>query len=171
MPNSTISLTITGADAIIKLLGDLEGFEFLNAVAKVAASDLRDSMADDMPGAVDTMKARPKWASKAQQRAYIASRRQAGLPLKYMRNSDPMSEQLSQGWNVKGLGVGVIGASLGAKATYGPLVMDRDSQLAMHKATGWPTIQDAAEKHGDSVVEKIGDAIKAKINKAGGGSI
>ena len=170
MPNSTLTLEITGAEAIIKLLGDLEGFEFLNAVAQVAAGDLLKKMTVDMPGAVGATKARPKWVSKGQQRAYLASRREAGLPMKYTRTSDPQSEQLSQGWTVAGLGPGLIGASLGAKATYGPLVMDRDSQTAMHKATGWPTIQDTAEKHGESVVEKIGAAIQAKINAAGGGS-
>jgi len=163
MPDSTVAIEVKGADAIIKLLGELAGMTFLNAVIEAAAHDLLDKQAEDMPGAVGQMKARPQWASRAQQVAYLASRRERGLDIKYTRESDDDSQQLMKGWNVSSLGPGQIGASLGNAATYGPFVMDKDMQTAMHKATGWPTVQGTVEKHGAEVQTKIETAIKNKI--------
>jgi hypothetical protein len=40
------------------------------------------------------------WPSEKARRYYFAMRREAGLPMKYTRGSDPMSQRLQQSWTV-----------------------------------------------------------------------
>lgn len=71
---------------------------------------------------------------------------------------------ISQSMNVKGFGIMIENT-----ATYAPYVHSRDGvgvkkQTAFHKLTGWPTLEDVAEKHLPDIVtgvqRAIGDALK-----------
>ena len=84
-----------------------------------------------------------KWASRKQQAYYYAMRREAGLPLKYTRTSDPMSQRLGASWQVVKWGNGAI---VGTRVTYSPWVQSAEKQQPQHAATGWTTAEQALDK-------------------------
>ena len=105
------------------------------------------------------------WASRKQQKWYHAMRRAAGLPAKYTRGSDPMSQRVSQSWAVSR---GKTSATLGNRATYAPWVASEEFQTEQHAATGFTTDREAAEKvMKDGTVKRIIDAhLKAIVREA-----
>jgi len=112
------------------------------------------------------------WRSRKQQRWYHAMRRAAGLPAKYTRGSDPMSQSLKHSWVVRtdppGTGPNEFGAMLGTKVTYAHLVQGEATQEPMHKANNWPTDYDAIQEiERKRLVEKYVNAeMKSLIDKA-----
>jgi len=105
------------------------------------------------------------WPSEKARRYYFAMRRKAGLPMKYTRGSDPMSQRLQQSWTVAR---GNEEATVGNRATYAPYVASEQYQTEQHKATGFTTDAQAWEKvQRSGVVDKIVQAhLKAVINEA-----
>lgn len=96
------------------------------------------------------------WASEKQRRWYYAMRREAGLPLKYTRGSDPMSQRIGGSWAIRRQPESAI---LGNRATYAPYVQSSEYQTAQHEATGWTTDEQAAEKIvDDGTVKRIVEA-------------
>lgn len=77
------------------------------------------------------------WASARQRRYYFAMRRKAGLPLKYARETDPMSKKLMRGWKLRHLGK--TDAEVRNETPYGRYVQAQRYQSAQHRATGWVT--------------------------------
>jgi len=93
------------------------------------------------------------WGSKAEQLAYIIARRKDGLPLKYTRISDPWSKNLGKSWTTGRYGK--LGAVVGTRGVhYARPVQKWGAQSAQHKATGWRTDKEAAEKVVKSGVAK-----------------
>jgi len=83
------------------------------------------------------------WPSEKARRYYFAMRREKGLPMKYTRGSDPMSQRLQASWTVaRGRGE----ATLGNRATYAPYVASSQYQTEQHAATGFTTDEQAAQK-------------------------
>lgn len=98
--------------------------------------------------------ARVKWKSKAQQLYYRRMRYARGLPLKYTRNSDPMSQRLGPSWAVAHKGK--TDATVGTKVTYARWVQSAQFQQPMHAATGWVTDEQAIEKlKASGVIQKV----------------
>jgi hypothetical protein len=93
------------------------------------------------------------WPSEAARKAYFAQRREGGLPMKYMRGSDPMSQRMQQSWTVSR---SRAEATLGSRATYAPYVASDEYQTEQHKATGFTTDKQAAETViADGTVDRI----------------
>jgi hypothetical protein len=93
------------------------------------------------------------WPSEAARKAYFAQRREAGLSMQYTRGSDPMSQRLQQSWAVSR---GRTEATLGSRATYAAYVASDEYQTEQHKATGFTTDRQAAERViADGVVDRI----------------
>lgn len=90
------------------------------------------------------------WASAKQRRYYFAMRRKAGLPLKYSRETDPMSKKLMRGWKLRHLGK--TDAEVRNETPYGHYVQAQRYQSAQHRATGWVTDVQAVNN-----VERSGD--------------
>ena len=84
-----------------------------------------------------------KWPSEKARRHYFAMRKEAGLPMKYTRTNDPMSQRLSTSWAIIR---GDTEATLGSRATYAPYVASSEYQTEQHKATGFTTDKQAAEQ-------------------------
>ena len=105
------------------------------------------------------------WASEKQRRWYFASRREAGLSPEYVRGSDPWSQRLQNSWTVQRR---PTEATLGNRATYAPYVASSQFQTAQHKATGFTTDEQAADKVlTDGTVKRIVEAqLTAIINEA-----
>ena len=99
------------------------------------------------------------WASRKQQMWYYATRREQGLPLKYTRQSDPMSQRLGPSWEVRKWGNS--GAIVGTRATYAPWVQSAEKQSAQHAATGWITADEAVDKVDKSGI--VGRHVRAEI--------
>ena len=68
------------------------------------------------------------------------------------------SEKLGPSWTVR-TRRGGMAAEIGNDTTYGKWVQDKDFQTAVHQATGWPTIQETAEKEEKYVLDEIKKAI------------
>ena len=106
-----------------------------------------------------------KWPSEKARRYYFAMRREAGLPMKYTRGSDPMSQRMQQSWAISR---GQDSATLGNRATYAPYVASSEYQTEQHAATGFTTDEQAAERVVESgVMQRIIEAqLKAIIREA-----
>lgn len=101
-----------------------------------------------------------KWPSEKARRYYFAMRREAGLPMKYTRGSDPMSQRMQASW---GVSRGTGEATLGSRATYAPYVASDQYQTAQHAATGFTTDKQAVERViADGTVKRI---VEAHINQ------
>ena len=105
------------------------------------------------------------WPSDNARKAYFAQRSERGLPMKYTRGNDPMSQRLQQSWTVsRGQGE----ATLGNRATYAPYVASDEFQTEQHAATGFTTDKEAAEKVlNDGTMGRIVNAqIRAMVDDA-----
>ena len=99
-----------------------------------------------------------KWPSEKARRYYFAQRREAGLPMKYTRGSDPMSQRLQQSWTIRR---GTAEAVLGNRATCAPYVASVEYQTEQHAATGFTTDEQAAEQTMESGV--MGRIVEAQV--------
>ena len=99
------------------------------------------------------------WASEKQRMWYFASRRKAGLPLRYKRLSDPWSQKLEQSWVVVRSGNSKV--IVGTRALYSPYVQSKQYQQAQHAATGWITAEEALDKVDKSGI--VGRHVRAEI--------
>ena len=91
------------------------------------------------------------WASAKARRYYFAMRRKAGLPMRYTRQSDPMSQRVQRGWTVLHHGsTDAIVRNRGVR--YAKYVQSAQYQTAQHRATGWVTDAQAVNN-----VERRGD--------------
>ena len=108
------------------------------------------------------------WPSEKARRYYFAMRRKAGLPMKYTRGSDPMSQRVQQSWVVRSSKESAV---LGNTATYAPYVASDQYQTEQHKATGFTTDKQAAEKvvNGPAMRRIIDENIRQMLDKAFGG--
>lgn len=97
-----------------------------------------------------------KWASEKQRRWYHAMRRREGLPARYTRRADPMSQRLGQSWAAE---TRPNGAMVGTRATYALWVQSSEYQQPMHQDTGWTTDEQVIDKLKKSgIIEKIVNA-------------
>jgi len=105
------------------------------------------------------------WPSEKARRYYFAMRREAGLPLKYKRSSDPMSQRLQHSWGIVRRPAEAV---LGNRATYAPYMASSQYQTEQHAATGFTTDEQAAEKAVESgVVARIVEAqVQAIVREA-----
>lgn len=106
-----------------------------------------------------------RWKSERQRRFYHAMRRARGLPAKYTRQSDPMSERLKTKWQVSRLGA--LGAKVENGASYGIYVQADEYQQPMHRDAGWTTDRQAADRvKADGTIERIfSDAMEAIVRR------
>lgn len=128
-------ITITGQEAVDALMRSLQPANFVKVVvrASVKIAETIKAVLAPYPGPPSHPL---KWASAKSRRFYFAMRREAGLPAKYTRTSDPMSQKLGQSWVVVETPDGAI---LGNPSEYADLVQSDENQTAMHAATGWKT--------------------------------
>lgn len=106
------------------------------------------------------------WESQKEKIEYFTMRRKRGLPLKYTRLSDPMSQHLETSWTVAHRGETDAVVSPGG-VTYAKKVQSAQFQTKQHKATGWVTDETAIQRVKQSgVIPKIlRDAIMHAISR------
>lgn len=156
-----MSVEIKGLDEVQKMLGKLQGPEMQRA-AQMAGK----MIGEEGKGIIATYPGPPShpinWASVAQRKAYFAQRHKAGLPPRYTRGSDPMSQRLGASWAVKAKGWGAV---LGTKVSYAPFVQSKVKQQPMHKATGWITDEETVRRleQGGKIKKIVSDAIRKVI--------
>ena len=99
------------------------------------------------------------WPSEKARRYYFAMRREEGLGPRYVRRSDQMSQRLHAQWAVQREDTE---ATLGNRAAYSAYVQSSEYQTEQHKATGWTTDEQAADKlMKDGTIRRI---VNAHIN-------
>jgi len=125
-----IKIEITGLEGMLKA-PDMRPIlrSITLAVGKLAQSKLS---ADPGPNAQPVT-----WQSEKQRIHYVLMRKAAGLPLKYDRETDPMSQQLEKSWLVENLGD--TNAVVYTNVSYAKWVQSGAYQQAMHFVTGWTT--------------------------------
>ena len=139
------TITIQGIDALLRDLNQPLA-PVIRDITFAVGELVRSEMAVYPGGSSSPV----KWASEKSRRYYFAMRRKKGLPLKYTRGSDSMSQKLVASWTVSHLGQ--TSAQVAPKASYGPFVQSASMQSPQHKATGWIT-----DEKGVAVVERSGD--------------
>ena len=127
-----LSITIHGLDQLTAKYGGGAG-PIIKAVTRSVAEAIREKIAR-YPGPVHYP---IQWASRKQQAAYFAKRK-GNLP--YVRQSDGWSERLGPSWTTENRDLGAV---VGTRVTYAPLVQSAEKQQPMHKATGWVTDEQA----------------------------
>ena len=102
-------------------------------------------------------------ATKAQKAEYW-SRVRAGI-INHGPNGYVRTNTLTRKWSteVNANLLGVTG-NLTNNTEYGPLVQDRQYQRPYHRASGWPTVDDVAEKEAPAVQRYFDAAIKRAID-------
>ena len=137
-----VSYTIEGLERIKKILG--QDWKRVVQTISVAVGELVRNVLAVYPqksgGVV--------WASERQRRWWWASRREAGLPPGYTRQSDPWSQRLGPSWTVRKQGDD--SAVVGTRVTYAPYVQADAAaggirQQPMHHYTGWVTDKQAVD--------------------------
>lgn len=150
------SVSVVGIEDLLKKLNVPLG-PVLRDITFAVGEVVRSEMAVD-PGPVH----KPIiWASERQKRFYFWMRAKEGLPPRYSRGNDPMSQSLRNSWTISHHGS--TNALVDNKASYGPWVQNDIYQTAQHKATGWITDEKAVkkvERSGD--VERVAEQIIAK---------
>lgn len=155
---ATIRIDLSGLDELIDTLGALEARNYMRAVMRQAAEEVKGDLATYPPRNTNYPL---RWASAKQRAAYFAMRHAKGLSPRYTRQSDPMSQRLGPSWTTR-VAIDGMSATVGNKSTYAPLVQTRKGQTQMHKTTGWPTAEDVADRRADD----IADMVVAAIDKA-----
>ena len=136
---SDFSIEIKGLAALTRKLGAQRVNDMIRKTTLGVAEVLKGHLAK-YPGPSH----RPVvWSSRKQRAWYFAMRAKQGLPLKYARNSDSMSQRLGPSWATKNQGQNAI---IGTRVTYARWVQNEEEQQPMHRATGWITDQGAIEK-------------------------
>lgn len=135
-------ITFQGLDQLNATLASLTG-PGLAAVIQRSALQIGHELVNKLQR-YPTRKGPVQWDSPKQRAWYHAMRKAKGLPLKYTRRSDPMSQKVGQSWGVTKFGN--TGAIAGNRATYSHFVQSAAHQTGMHEATGWPTDEQAVEE-------------------------
>lgn len=139
---STVIIEVQGLD---RLNGNLSAFvaglprELQNITTNVGEV-LRAKLAR-YPG---TSHSPVLWRSDKQRKAYFAKRREAGLPAKYDRQSDPQSQRIGPSWTVERRGA--TDAVVGTRVGYARYVQAERYQQPQHRATGWVTDTQAIDE-------------------------
>lgn len=140
MARNSFSIELHGVGKALDRLSAVEATRAIQAITFAAGELLRDVISPYPPPPKRPL----AWSSPAQRAAYIAMRRAAGLPLRYTRLGDPMSQRLLQKWNVSPLDR--HDAVLSNEATYAYWVQSAEGQQPFHKETGWITDVEAIER-------------------------
>jgi len=163
----TDGITMTGQEAIDALMRQLQPSNFVKVIVRASVKigeQIKDRVAP-YPGPSNSP---VKWASRKSRAFYFAMRRAKGLPDKYARTSDGMSQKLGQSWVVKTTPDGAI---VGNPAEYTDLVQSEENQTAQHEATGWITEVKAVEQVEQSgIIAQMLAAEIASAMRALGGS-
>ena len=160
----TMILEVKNLDKLEKLLTDMANMRYWRMVLQAALLTIKDEVARN-PGPVHHPVI---WASRAQQVAYIMSRKAAGMPLKYGRegvSGESQSQRLLAGWTTQISADGRSG-TVGSRASYGPYVMDEILQTTQHRTTGWRTIQEVGRDAGPDIVEALVGEIDDMVKRA-----
>lgn len=134
----SLTLEVKGLDKLLKKYGP-GAADIVKAVTRGTAEDMREKIAQ-YPGPV---KYPIQWSSPRQRGAYLGMRKRAGLPAKYRRLSDPMSQRLGPSWATEQRGLSAV---VGTRVTYAPLVQEDGKQWSQHKRTGWKTDKQVIEE-------------------------
>jgi len=156
---ASIKIDVSGIPKLIDTLGDLRARKFMGAVLRQAAETVKADMAEYPPRNTNYPL---QWASANQRKAYFAKRHAAGLPSRYTRQSDPMSQRLGPSWTTA-VALDGMSATVGNKVTYARFVQTRQLQSPMHKITGWPTAEDVVERRATDIQNMVLAAIDKVI--------
>jgi len=84
------------------------------------------------------------------------------IDVPYRRGVSAGSQTLGRRWTV-GIEDDGLTAVVGNNVKYGPFVQDEDSQLAMHEATGWMTVQQAEKEWKPEFAKRVRAAVRGAL--------
>lgn len=146
-----ITVSVSISPAALKALDPARYAQALDATVHAAAESLRNRIAV-YPGPSHQPVI---WRHPGERIEYFAKRRRAGLPAKYTRQSDPMSQRLGPSWTARRTGQALY--IVGTRVTYAADVQSAAKQHPQHKATGWKTdVQAVAELQRSGDIERAG---------------
>ena len=169
MTNTNYKIRIEGIEDLLKKLKSLESMKRVKAQVHQSAIYLQGFI-KQYPGV--RRGKNPLLYGKSPQaqkmRAGFFYHLNAGnITVPYIRGAAVQSHKLGQSWTVKSTNSG-WGATVGVSTEnvpYARLVQDRDKQTVGHYLTGWTTVQDVIEQHGDEVITRITDALQREVSE------
>jgi len=158
----TVTLEVHGIEKVERALGKLAAGRWMRGLLTAAVGHMKSAVAG-YPHATAANTPRP-FAPGADNRWY-----ERGYGQRWARKDGSVggkrtSEVLGRSWTTQVANDGSWG-KVGTKASYSPYVQDADRQAGFHKARGWTTIQEVADKEGDKIVK----AMEREIDKIWGG--
>jgi hypothetical protein len=104
------------------------------------------------------------FSSDRQRKGFFAKLRSGEIEVPYRRGVSPGSEKLGAGWTteVKTVRSTHIKGIVGNRASYGPLVQG-EQQTAMHKGTGWKTVEWVLATKKAEIERKLADLVGAVL--------
>jgi len=152
---ATIRIDLSGFAELQRTLGELQARRYMGAVLRQAAEEVKGDLAEYPPRNTNYPLT---WPSSRSRATYFAIRRAHGLPNRYTRQSDPMSQRLGPSWQTS-VAIDGMSATIGNRVTYAPLVQTREGQTQMHKDTGWVTAEDVVDRRADDIQNMVVAAI------------
>ena len=166
MTNTNYKIRIEGMEDLLKKLKSLESMKRVKAQVHQSAIYLQGFI-KQYPGV--RRGKNPLLYGKSPQ----AQKMRAGffyhlnhgdISVPYIRGAAAQSQKLGQSWTVRSTNSG-WGATIGTSVPYARLVQDAEKQTQYHQQTGWVTVQDVIEQHGDEVITRITDALQREVSE------
>lgn len=155
------TIRIEGIDEIAKKIRSLEEMKHVKGAIYKAAQfielRLRASYPEKPHRPNPMIKLNPKV-----RRGFFYHLKEGNIEVPYRRGASLTSEDLQNSWTTRQENQGWR-AVVGTNVSYARLVMDRSKQTQYHKVTGWPTVDDIAEKYGKQAIDIISQALKQEV--------
>ncbi len=169
MTTTSARIRIEGMEDLLKKLKSLESMKRVKAQVHQSAIYLQGFIKQYPPvRRYKNMQLYGKSPQAQKMRAgFFYHLNHGDIDVPYNRGTSKGSHKLREQWAVKSTNSG-WGATVGVSTEnvpYARLVQDRDKQTVGHYLTGWTTVQDVIEQHGDEVITRITDALQREVSE------
>jgi hypothetical protein len=160
------TIRVTGVTELVNKLNEFGRRGALKNALKAGAVYLKGKIAQYPPKNRPTRKSvyGQTFKSDKQRRFFFGALKHGAIQVPYRRGQSPGSEKLGQSWTVE---ANDLYATVGTAVSYAPLVQKRDAQSLYHRAVGWQTAEDVAERETDAVVSGVARALEADLAALG----
>ena len=147
-------IDMQGLEPLIKRLTEMGQLKKVKAGMHAAGLYLKGQVAKYPPARHGPQ----PFANDKSRRAFFLFLKHGLIEVPYRRGQSAQSERLGQSWHIE-VRDGGFSAVVGTAASYARLVQDDELQTSYHQATGWGTVQQVGDVHGDAAIEFVRQAL------------
>ena len=166
MTNTNYKIRIEGMEDLLKKLKSLESMKRVKAQVHQSAIYLQGFIKQypDVRRGKNPLLYGRRARAKKMRAGFFYHLNHGNITVPYIRGAAAQSQKLGQSWTVRSTNSG-WGAVIGTSVPYARLVQDEKKQSRYHEQTGWVTVQDVMEQHGDEVITRITDALQREVSE------